>query len=211
MKRKLSLSLGGVAAALFLNFPVQNWNRSLRFEGVVASSSVCGYSSLFRCRWKFRIVLGVTQSSISKPAFKGRLAQELHKEFVSWHCRISWGLSPGPALTVLQEKQWSSALLINNSFLNQSKTLPQKNTPEKWIFWFHPVIFRVCLAYSGLEQALSALLHGDQCSEIKDKELIYSKCNCFILVDLSYLQKKRFEVVAECHSELLVFLKLSQC
>lgn len=49
---------------------------------MVASSSACGYNSLFKGTWKFMIVLGVTQSSIGKPALKSRLAQELHKEFV---------------------------------------------------------------------------------------------------------------------------------
>lgn len=90
------------------------------------------------------------QSCISGQACSG-----IAEGICSWHCRMSWVLSPGRV-----PGQWSSALLMNNSFLNQSKTLPQKNTPEKWIFCFHPVISRVCLAYSGLEQALSALLHS---------------------------------------------------
>lgn len=99
---------------------------------MVGSSSACGYNSLFKGTWKFRIVLGVTQSSIRKPALKSRLAQELHKESVSWHCsRMSWVLSPrdvpGPTLTVVQDKQWqlSSAHKQLGSWI-KAKHFPRK-------------------------------------------------------------------------------------
>lgn len=143
--------------------------------------------------------------------FKSSLAQELHEELHSpgagWAECCHQGMVPGPAPTVVQEKQWQFSSV--HKWLGseiKAKHFPRKTLQENeysvsslsflgcaWLIlaWSKPWVPCCTMAIALRWKTKS------------------SKLNCFILVDLSCLQKKRFEVVAECHSELLVFLKIS--
>lgn len=113
---------------------------------VVTLTSACGYNSSFNWTWKFRIVLGVTQSSSRKPAFKSRVGQELHQEFGKCHCsRMSWMLSARDGSRAstqwYRESSGSSALLINNWVpTSKQNTFPVKHS-RKMNILFSPCHF----------------------------------------------------------------------